>query len=194
MPHSLVVFHQEYAQPPGAGGPPSDQVWYAAGGRVNSRWRCRTMQSRRKPVLNLYSSSGAAPDRDHTVAEQGRENGRDLSEDVLRLVVEGLTDHAVRHAGSSGGHHLLERQAPSTCSGGRSEQAVRVHVSSLLGPGGRDAGIGTTDLEEAKRQGSVTVTTAVEPSGRKHQRRQNDHSRASERRRVCSGTAWRRIC
>ena len=33
-----------------------------------------------------------------------------------------------------------------------------VHVSSLLGPGGRDAGIGATDLEEAQRQGSVTAT------------------------------------
>ena len=148
--------------------------------------------------MDLYSSSGAAPDRDHTVAEQGRENGRNLSEDVLRLVVEGLTDHAVVTLDphgvitfwNAGAEHLF---------GWRSEQAVRVHVSSLLGPGGQDAGIGTTDLEEAKRQGSVTAHTAVEPSGRQHQRRQNDHSRASKHDRCarvrCRGASvpWHRF-
>jgi len=108
-------------------------------------------------VSDLYSSSGATPDRDHTVAEQGRENSRNLSEDVLRLVVEGLTDqavvtldpHGVITFWNAGAEHLF---------GWRSDQAVRVHVSSLLGPGGSDAGIGTTDLEEVQRQGSVTAT------------------------------------
>ena len=91
------------------------------------------------------------------MAEQGRENSRNLSEDVLRLVVEGLTDqavvtldpHGVITFWNAGAEHLF---------GWRSEQAVRVHVSSLLGPGGPDAGIGTTDLEEVQRQGSVTAT------------------------------------
>ena len=99
-------------------------------------------------MSDLYSSSAATPDRDHPVAEQGRENGRNLSEDVLRLVVEGLTDqavvtldpHGVITFWNAGAEHLF---------GWRSEQAVRVHVSSLLGPGGPDAGIGTTDLEDA---------------------------------------------
>ena len=91
------------------------------------------------------------------MAEQGRENSPNLSEDVLRLVVEGLTDqavvtldpHGVITFWNAGAEHLF---------GWRSEQAMDVHVSSLLGPGGRDAGIGTTDLEEAQRQGSVTAT------------------------------------
>ena len=108
-------------------------------------------------MSDLYSSSAATPDRDYPVAEQGRENGRNLSEDVLRLVVEGLTDqavvtldpHGVITFWNAGAEHLF---------GWRSEQAVRVHVSSLLGPGGSDAGIGTTDLEDVQRQGSVTAT------------------------------------
>ena len=111
----------------------------------------------RGSVLDLDSSSCAAPDPDHTVAEQRPESGRTLSEDVLRLVVEGLTDHAVVTLDpygvitfwNAGAEHLF---------GWRSEHAVCVHVSSLLGPGGQDAGISTTDLEEAKRQGSVTAT------------------------------------
>jgi PAS domain S-box-containing protein len=41
--------------------------------------------------------------------------------------------------------------------GWQSEQAMRVHVSSLLGSGGEEAGIGTTDLEEATWHGSVTA-------------------------------------
>jgi signal transduction histidine kinase len=108
-------------------------------------------------VLHLYSSERAAADLERTVAEQGRDNGRDLSADVLRLAVEGLTEHAVVTLNPQGlisfwnvgAEHLF---------GWRSEQAVRVHVSSLLGPGGRDAGIGTTDLEEARRRGPVTGT------------------------------------
>ena len=91
------------------------------------------------------------------MAEQGRDSGRDLSADVLRLAVEGLTEHAVVTLDPQGlisfwnvgAEHLF---------GWRSEQAMRVHVSSLLGPGGRDAGIGTTDLEEARRRGPVTGT------------------------------------
>ena len=110
--------------------------------------------------MNLYSSSAATPELDRAVAEQWRENGRDLSEDVLRLTVERLIDHAfvtldpqgVITFWNVGAEHLL---------GWTSEQAVRVHVSSLLGSGGPDAGIGTTDLEEATRQGSVTATRRV---------------------------------
>ncbi len=106
--------------------------------------------------MKLYSLSGAAPDLDRTVAEQERVKGRDLSEDVLRLAVEGLPDHAfvtldpqgVITFWNVGAEHLF---------GWRSQQAVGVHVSSLLGRGGLDAGIDTTDLEEAKRHGSVTA-------------------------------------
>jgi PAS domain S-box-containing protein len=110
-------------------------------------------------VLDLYSSSGAIADRDQAVTEQRREGNRHLSEDVLRLV-EGLTDHAVVTLDphgvitfwNAGAEHLF---------GWTSEQAVRVHVSSLLGPGGQDAGIGTTDLEDAQRRGPVTATRRI---------------------------------
>ena len=108
-------------------------------------------------MLDLYSSSAATRDRDHIVAEEGRANQGSVAEDVLRLVVEGLTDqavitldpHGVITFWNAGAEHLF---------GWRSEQAVGVPVSSMLGPGGQDTGIGTTDLEEAKRQGSVTAT------------------------------------
>ncbi len=179
LPHSLVVFHQEYAQPPGHGEPPCDQVWYAAVGASTQSVVMRDAEARR-PVLDLYSSSDRTLDWDQTVGEQGRENNRTLSEDVLRLVVEDLPDHAVVTLDphgvvtfwNAGAEHLF---------GWSSEQAMRVHVSSLLGPGGQDAGIGTTELEAAKRQGVGDRRTAVEPSGRQHQRRQNDHFRASDR-------------
>ena len=109
--------------------------------------------------MNLYSSSApAAPDSDRTVGEQGareRPEPRPRTSfaspsrvfPIMRssrwILTGSITFWNV------GAEHLF---------GWRSEQAVRVHVSSLLGPGGRDAGIGTTDLEEAKRQGSVTAT------------------------------------
>ena len=91
------------------------------------------------------------------MAEQGRASNRNVSEDVLRLVVEGLTEQAVVTLDprgvitfwNAGAEHLF---------GWRSEQAVGVPVSSLLGPGKQDAGIGMTDLDEAKRQGSVSAT------------------------------------
>jgi PAS domain S-box-containing protein len=111
-------------------------------------------------MLNLYSSSAVTPEPEGAVAEQERQNGRELSAEALRLAVERLIDHAfvtldphgVITLWNAGAEHLL---------GWRSEQAVRVHVSSLLGPGGSAAGIGTTDLEEAKRQGSLTATRRV---------------------------------
>ena len=108
-------------------------------------------------MSDLYSSS--TPRSDSTVAEPGL-NGRVLSEDVLRLAVEGLTDQAfvtldprgVITFWNAGAEHLF---------GWRSEQALGRHVSSVLGPGGRDAGIGNTELEDAKRQGPVTGTRPV---------------------------------
>jgi PAS domain S-box-containing protein len=60
-----------------------------------------------------------------------------------------LDPHGVVTFWNGGAEHLF---------GWQSEQAMRVHVSSLLGPGGEEAGIGTTDLEEAKRHGSVTLS------------------------------------
>ena len=109
-------------------------------------------------MLNLYRSSG----RVHPIwtvpwlSRAGR-TARDLSEDVLRLAVEGLPDHAFVTLDPQGVITFWNVGAEQLF-GWRREQAVRVHVSSVLGPGGRDAGIGTTDLEEAKRQGSVTAT------------------------------------
>jgi PAS domain S-box-containing protein len=108
-------------------------------------------------LSNLCSSSGPAPDLDRTVAEQERGDGRDLSTDVLRLAVEGLSDHAFVTLDPQGVITFWNVGAERLF-GWRSEQAVRLHVSSLLGAGGRHVGIGTTDLEEAKRQGSVTAT------------------------------------
>jgi PAS domain S-box-containing protein len=106
--------------------------------------------------LNLYSSARVAPDLYRTVADQGPENDRDVSQDVLRHAVEQLADfvfvmldpQGVITLWNAGAEHLF---------GWRSDQALRVHVSSLLGPGGQEGGIGTSDLEEATRQGSVTV-------------------------------------
>ena len=108
-------------------------------------------------MSDLYSSS--SPRSDGAVAEHGL-NSRVLSEDVLRLAIEGLTDQAfvildprgVITFWNAGAEHLL---------GWRREQAVGRHVSSVLGPGGRDAGIGKTELEEAKQQGPWTATRRV---------------------------------
>ena len=110
-----------------------------------------------RPVLDLYSSSAAILDRDHTVAKQGRETNPTVSEDLLRLVVKGLPDPAVLTLDPHGIITFWNAGAEELF-GWRSEQALDVHVSSLLGPGGQDAGIGTTDLEDAQLQGSVTAT------------------------------------
>ena len=124
---------------------------------------------------------------------RGERTAGTVSEDVLRLVVEGLTDQAVVTLDPHGVITFWNAGAEQLF-GWRSEQAVRVHVSSLLGPGGSDAGIGTTDLEEVQRQGSVTAHTADEPSGRQRQKRQNDDSRASKHDGSARVTVSRRNC
>jgi PAS domain S-box-containing protein len=108
-------------------------------------------------MLNLYSSSGATADLDRAVARRGRENGRDFADDMLRLTVQGLPDQAFITLDPHG-LILFWNAGAEQLFGWSSEQAVGVHVSSLLGLGGRDAGIDTSNLEEAKRQGSVTAT------------------------------------
>jgi PAS domain S-box-containing protein len=91
------------------------------------------------------------------VTEVVRENGQPtLAEDVLQLAVDGLREYAVvtlDHEGiitswNVGAEHLF---------GWRRNQAIRVHLSSLLGPRGPESGIGTEDLQEARRQGSVSI-------------------------------------
>ena len=116
--------------------------------------RCRDVEASVGPLQFLWPRPpiGTIP-----WLSRGERTAGTVSEDVLRLVVEGLTDqavvtldpHGVITFWNAGAEHLF---------GWRSEQAVSVHVSSLLGPGGPDAGIGTTDLEEVQRQGSVTAT------------------------------------
>jgi signal transduction histidine kinase len=107
--------------------------------------------------LNLYRSDGAAADHDRRVAEHAHENGRGLFEDALRLAVDGLADHALVTLDPQGIITFWNLGAANLL-GWRSEQALRVQVSSLLGPGGHDAGIGPADLDEARRLGSVTAT------------------------------------
>ena len=128
-----------------------------SGGRVNSKWRVARCKGTEASVEPLQFIGRGTPIGTVPWLSRGERTAGTSSEDVLRLAVEGLTDHAVVTLDphgvitfwNAGAEHLF---------GWRSEQAVRVHVSSLLGPGGQDAGIGTTDLEEAKRQGSVTAT------------------------------------
>jgi two-component system, chemotaxis family, CheB/CheR fusion protein len=107
-------------------------------------------------MLNLYSSSGAASDLVPAVDEPARQEGRDPSDEVVRLAIEGLVDHALVLLDPHGVVTFWNSGAEQLF-GWRREQAVRVHVSSLLGAGGPGAGIGMTDLSKAKRQGSVTA-------------------------------------
>jgi PAS domain S-box-containing protein len=107
--------------------------------------------------LKLYSPGRAAPDLDRSMAEEVEDGGRNPSDDLLRRAVAGLRELAfvlldpqgVITFWNIGAEHLF---------GWSSEQAMRVHLSSLLGPGGREAGIGASDLEEAQLRGSVTST------------------------------------
>jgi PAS domain S-box-containing protein len=123
--------------------------------------------------VNLYHSSEAASHQDGIVVEQRWAHVGDASTAVLRLTVEGLPDHAFVTLDPQGcitfwnvgAQHLF---------GWTSDQAVRLHISSLLGPGGRDAGIGTSDLEEASRHGPVTVTRRL-----KHQDGSTREARAT---------------
>jgi signal transduction histidine kinase len=125
---------------------------------VNSRLLIARCESH-APTLNLCSSSVTGPvrDSDFDVAE-GARNDRDfVLEDVLRLAVRGFPDHALVTLDPQGVITFWNVGAEQLL-GWRSEQAVHVHVSSVLGPGGPDCGIGSNDLADAERQGSMTVT------------------------------------
>ncbi len=88
---------------------------------------------------------------------QRANNGNEIAEEVLRLVVDRLPDCAFFTLDAQGAITSWNVGAEQLL-GWRREQALRVHVSSVVGPGGRNSGIGTNDLEEAERKGSVTVT------------------------------------
>jgi PAS domain S-box-containing protein len=91
---------------------------------------------------------------DEVVPESRQEHN---AEDVLPLAVHGLRDYAfvtldpdgLITSWNIGAEELL---------GWRREETLHVHVSSVLGPGESDAGIGLNDLQEARRLGSVTAT------------------------------------
>ena len=88
-----------------------------------------------------------------------------VPDDVLRLAVETLADHALVTLGpdgvvtswNAGAEHVLGR---------RRDQALGVHLTSVLGPGAVDPPIAATDLDEAARHGSVVKTRRVKPRGR----------------------------
>ena len=93
-----------------------------------------------------------------------RESGTDeLAVDILRLAVERVREHAFMTLSPAGAITFWNAGAEQFLGWPR-ELALSAHVSSVLGPGGSDAGIGTGDLEDANRQGSVTATR-----GLKHQ-------------------------
>jgi PAS domain S-box-containing protein len=95
--------------------------------------------------------------RDRILAEQKGGDGRNVADNLVRLTVDAIPDqaiftldpHGLVTSWNAGAEHLF---------GWRSEHTVGGHVSSLFGPGGKDAGIGTVELEEARRHGSVTAT------------------------------------
>lgn len=80
--------------------------------------------------------------------------------DLLRLVVDRLPDHAVFTLDSQGTITWWNIGAEQLL-GWRREQALGLHVSSVLGSGLPDGGIGTNDLAAAERQGSVTDTRRI---------------------------------
>jgi PAS domain S-box-containing protein len=101
------------------------------------------------------------------VPEEAREDLRTVAphDDLLRLAVESVADHAfvtlspdgVVTSWNAGAEQIL---------GHRREQALGVHISSVLGPAALDPAVAATDLDEAARHGSVVMTRRVQPRGR----------------------------
>jgi PAS domain S-box-containing protein len=92
------------------------------------------------------------------VAEEQRANGRgSVSENVVRHAVEALPDPAVITLDPQGVITFWNVGAEKLL-GWCNEQAVCLHVSSVLGPGRPHPGISPTDLKGAERQASLTAT------------------------------------
>jgi len=102
---------------------------------------------------------GVSPIRESSVADgTRRETARDVQhEHVLRLAVERLPDHAIVTLDSDGRISSWNVGAERLFGRPR-DQVVGDHISSVLGAGGLDSGIDAKDLEDAQRQGSVTMT------------------------------------
>jgi signal transduction histidine kinase len=100
---------------------------------------------------------GIVSESEHTVSEDPQEKERRQNvDDVLRRAIDGLPDHAFLTLDPDGTIASWNLGAERLL-GWRREQAIRAHVSSMLGAGGPDYGIGTDDLEEVGRQGRLTA-------------------------------------
>ena len=80
----------------------------------------------------------------------------EIADDVVRLAVERLRDHAFMTLSADGAVTFWNLGAEELFGWAR-EQAVGAAVSSVLGSGGVDAGISQSDLQNASRHGSVTA-------------------------------------
>jgi PAS domain S-box-containing protein len=96
-------------------------------------------------------------DAECEVNEVAREQvTNERSEDLLRLGVERLRDHAFMTLNADGALTFWNLGAEELL-GWRREQAVGASVSSVLGPGGPKPGISQADLQDVLRKGSVTA-------------------------------------
>ena len=80
----------------------------------------------------------------------------EVADDLLRLAVERLRDHAVMTLSPDGALTFWNLGAEELLGWSR-EQAVGATLASVLGPGGPNAGISEADLHEVSRHGSVTA-------------------------------------
>jgi PAS domain S-box-containing protein len=94
---------------------------------------------------------------ERTVVGDGsrQSGGLKVSEDVLRLAVEGLPDHAFLTLDVDGRITSWNLGAERLL-GHRREDAVGVHVSSIFVANVREAGVGMADLEQAERQDAIS--------------------------------------
>jgi PAS domain S-box-containing protein len=110
------------------------------------RYLCRSSNARRKrPTPELL-----------TVSDEQRASGTvDEREEVLRLFIDGLTEHAfvtlapdgIITSWNVGAQHLF---------GHRRERTVGVHVSKIFKPEDHESGVRMEDLQRAERLGSVS--------------------------------------
>ena len=78
-----------------------------------------------------------------------------VHEALVRLAVDGLPDHAFITLDEQGTITSWNVGAERLLGWSR-DHAIRAHVSTLLGPGTGQPGIGASDLEQAEQQGHVT--------------------------------------
>jgi PAS domain S-box-containing protein len=110
------------------------------------------------PAFDLYSVALMPLASEPMTGEVVRESSqRRTAEDVLPLAVAGLRDFAFVTLDPDGVITSWNIGAEALF-GWRREETLHLHVSSVLGPGEPDAGIGLEDLQEAMRQGSVSAT------------------------------------